>query len=226
MRKLIVLLLPLLLLGCISLGSRMANVSENETGGQEPGAANATPPSTPNMTNLTNQTSPPPEPWERYNATGFSFEYPAGMALDTGLGIFTGTRELQGQPGQTGEIMIVSYLNTTAVYGANRDASFRAAPSQAAADFLAQDRKNDPAGVLQLAYEIGDMATFGIARDAFAAEVPFKVRFSPSGRTYSGYALDVYIPERSLHAKVRILAIDEDRAKDMRDRFLLGFRVE
>lgn len=231
------LLLPsMMLLGCISLGEKL-----DETNGTGPG--NVTPPAnltditqnaTQNATNVTqngtNQTilEPPPKLYERYDAKGFNFEYPINMAIQESKsgygGIFTGTHEIGGK---TGEILIVSYINTTQVYGANKEAILRAEPTRAASDFLVQDERADPAGgLLQQAYLVGNLSTYGLARDAHVAEVPFKLRFSNSNVSYSGYALSIYIPERSVHAKVRIVALDPNLADGIRDNFLLSFRIQ
>lgn len=209
MRKLIVLLLPLLVLGCISAGERGANVSSNET------------------MNLTgdNETQPPPA-WLRYNATVVSFEYPANMQTSAEPGVFTGLHALELQPGQTAEMMVVMYLDTARVYGLNSDEEFRAEPTRAASDFLEADIEKDPAAILQYAYEKGNMTTFTIARDGYVAEIPFTARFASEGRSYSGRALDIYFPERSLHLKVRVAALDRDKAVQMRDRFLLNLRLD
>ncbi|MFH0884377.1 MAG: hypothetical protein V1861_01565 [Candidatus Micrarchaeota archaeon] len=233
--RILALLLPfVLLLGCISFSERL-----NETNGT--GLANTTPPNTTmnetnplqNQTqNNTNETQPPPPPppklYERYLAKGFNFEYPINMATQESTsgygGIFTGTHEIGGK---TGEILIVSYINTTQVYGANKEGLLQNNPTKAASDFLLQDEKSDPAGgLLQQAYEIGDISTYGLARDAYMAEAPFKIRFEGSNVTYSGYALSIYIPERSIHAKVRIVALDSDLSSGIRDNFLLSFRIE
>lgn len=240
MRKTL-LLLPLLLLffGCISLGEQMKN---------ETGQADITPPQ-PNITNMThdteagnqtniteiknetNQTQPPasPKTYERYTARGFSFEYPANMTVQSSngsvSGIFTGTHELQG--GQTGEIMIVTYLDTKATYGANKDEIFRDNPTKAASDLLLADKKNDPAGsLLSKAYEVGEISTFSIARDGYGAEVQFKIKFADSNKTYTGYAISIYVPERSLQIRMRVIALDSTKAKEIKDNFLLSFRLE
>jgi hypothetical protein len=238
--RILALMLPfILLLGCISFSERLNET--NGTGGANTTAPNSTAPNTTmnetippqNLTqNGTNETQPPPPPppklYERYMAKGFNFEYPINMATQESRsaygGIFTGTHEIGGK---TGEILIVSYINTTQVYGANKEGLLQDNPTKAASDFLVQDKKNDPAGgLLQQAYQIGNISTYGLARDAYVAEAPFKIRFGGSNVTYSGYALSIYIPERSIHAKVRIVALNPDLASGMRDNFLLSFRIE
>lgn len=206
------------LLALIILALCLSGCTENR--GQDANASN-------NATNLTNITvaPPPPPEWLRFNATAFSFEYPANMNAEAQPGVFTGIHELRGQPGQTGEVMVVLYFNTSAVYGPNRDNEFRAEPSRATSDFLIMDRINDSAGILSSAYYVGELRTFAILENAFAAEVPFKTKFN-ANKTYEGYAIDLYIPERSIHAKVRILALDQARADAMKRQFLLSLRPE
>jgi hypothetical protein len=224
-----------LLLGCISMGEGLGNSTNltNATNTTEP------PPAGGNVTqnqsgtnatqNATNQTVPePPELYERYIAKGFSFEYPINMTIQESRssygGIFTGTHEFGGQ---TGEILVVSYINITSVYGKNKEEILQSNPTKASSDFLIQDKKTDPAGsFLNNAYDVGEITNFGVARDGYVAEAPFLIRFGGSNRTYTGYAMDIYVPERSLLAKVRVIALDSDKAEAMYDNFLLSFRIE
>ncbi len=233
MRVLTLLLASMLLLGCISFGERMSN----ETGSND--TANDTAPVEGNTTqnlsandtmNDTNQSiqPEPPKTTERFVAKGFSFEYPLNMVIQqsnsTQSGVFSGTHNIDGK---TGEILLVSYFNTSLVYGGNKEAILQANPTKAASDFLVADKKSDPVGgLLTSAYEVGNITTFGLARDAFAAQAPFRIRFGGSNTSYSGHAISIYIPERSMHVKVRIVALDSNLASTMRDDFLLSFRIE
>jgi len=232
----IAVLLPLaLLLGCISFGERMGNGTDNasaNTTEQPDGAGNQTQNQTGmnGTQNTTNQTAPPEPPklYERYMARGFSFEYPFNMTTQESRssygGIFTGTHEFGGQ---TGEIVVVSYVNITSVYGKNKEELLKDNPTKTASDFLLQDKESDPAGsFLSSAYDVEEISTFGVARDGFVAEAPFLIRFGGSNKSYTGYAMDIYVPERSLLAKVRIIALDSGKAEAMRDNFLLSFRIE
>jgi hypothetical protein len=217
MKGLIVIaILSLSLFGCISMGEQALNES-NGTSEQ-----NTTSPVI-NETNQTNQTQPPPPKlWQRYDAGIFSFEYPVDMAASIISGRFMGTHT---SGNLTTERMAVSHVDTLATYGANKDSIFKDNPSKTAADFLLQDEQNDPLGVLGDAYWVGGISTFTISRDVYAAEVPFKLRSSASA-TYNGYALSIYAPDLSLHVKVRILALDTDKAEKIRNNFILSFRSE
>ncbi len=203
MRILAIFVLSLLVLGCLSPEER-ANVTDV----------------TDNVTQA-NQTMP--AQWKRYNTTYLSFEHPANMEVQEASGIFTGTHDLDGQ---TAEILVVVYLDTYAAYGANKDRIFRQNPTKAASDFLIEDQEEDPAQLLSEAYERGNISTFAISRGAFVAEVPFRIRFSSTGPRYTGHALSLYVPERSLHVKFRVIALDPEIAEDIRDRFLLSFMLE
>jgi hypothetical protein len=161
--------------------------------------------------------------WKTFNTTSFSFHYPSNMVVDKSTGIFTGKHELNGQ---TGEILVVVYFNTSAVYGENQDLVYQKNPSKAASDLLQQDERNDTAAILSRAYEVGEASTYAISRDAHVAEAPFKIRFTSNGTSFTGYALDLYSPERSLHTKVRVIAKDPQVAKNIRDRFVFSFRLE
>ena len=220
MRFLGLLAALILLFGCISFGER--------------GNESTVPPSpnvTMNESNNSNVTTPPPpppsNPYKRYNATGFSFEYPADMAFQdsaTGKsGIFSAKHETGGQ---TYEVMILTYMDTIAAYGVNKDEIFRDNPSKAASDILEMDKVSDSAGVLDRASEIGDTTVFSIDRGTYGARAPFKIKVGDGNRTFSGYALSIYVPERSLHVKVRIFAVDPDKAEDIMQNFLLTFRLE
>ncbi len=213
MRAFTLFVATLLLLGCISLEDRTNATEENLT--------NAT------GMNYTNVTEPAPKQWERYNVTNqsgtvFSFWYPANMDVDDDPGfLFIGTHSLDGQ---TSEAMFVRYLDTVHGYGENKDKEFRQNPSKAASDLLASDIKEDPVGVLNYAEEVGNMTTYGIERDVYAAEVPFTIL--DEGVKKTGYAIDLYVPELSFLVKFRVYAIDPANAKKIKDQFLLSFRIE
>jgi hypothetical protein len=136
--------------------------------------------------------------------------------------MFTGRHQLAER---TGEVMAVVYLNVSDTYGVNAENEFRALPEIAASGFLERDKANDSAGFLTHAAEVGETYNFAVGRDIFIAEAPFTMRFT-SGTAYAGRALSIYVPERSLQVKVRILALDPAVAKQIRDEFLLSFRVE
>lgn len=224
MKYIVLLVVIMVAFGCISISERTSDVpveipEENQT---EP-VPEPEPEETPE-----NETLQPPI-YERYYANGFSFEYPIGMSVDDSegstSGIFSATRELSG--GQTGEIMIVTYRNTSAAYGKNQDDIFKNDPTLAASDFLEESiEEDDVGGLLNDAYLIGEMTTFAIARDGVVAEVPFKIRFGDSNKSYAGHAAELYIPERSLHLKFRVIALDPANAESIYDNFVLSFRLE
>jgi len=217
--------------GCAGLGSPGGNATAaNASNITDAGnlSANVTGPA--NLTNLTNQTVLPPS-WPRHNgslsadAILLSFEYPPNMAFESGRGIFTGKHDLADK---TGEALIVIYTNASQEYGQNKDELFKTNPTKAASDLLLQDRQDDPAGLLdsaQSSSSASNLTTFSLARDAYVAELPFTIRFSGFETAYTGYALSMYVPERSLHVRVRILAVDPTVAKDIRDHFLISFRL-
>lgn len=212
MRFVLCVVLLLSLVGCLGIGGP-TNVTTNVT-------QNNTTNITQSATNQTNQTMP--SPWQRYAAQTFSFEYPADMEPEASPGIFTATSTLDGQ---TSEVLIVTWLNTSAVYGANQDEIFKDNPTKAASDLLSGDLVQDPAGVLDRAYDVGGTSTFSISRDAYVAEVPFKMRFAGFTSAYTGRALNLYIPERSTLVRVRIMALDPAVAEAIRNHFLLSFKV-
>jgi hypothetical protein len=187
---------------------------------------NATENGTPE-TNLTPPAPPKPSPWKRFNSTDFSFEYPLDMEIQQSSsgksGIFTGSHE---ENGQTYEIMVVTHLDTIATYGVNKDEVFRDNPNKAASDLLEQDRVSDPAGILDKAFEMGEITVFSLERAGYGARSEFKIKFGENGKTYRGHAVNLYVPERSLHVKMRVFALDPDKAEGIMENFLLTFRLE
>jgi hypothetical protein len=201
MRFLVIFAL-LFLFGCVDVEDR-GNVTEE------------------NITNIT-EPEPPPKQFERYNAVGFSFEYPINMEVDYTPGIFTATRKFDGT---TAEIMIVTHLDTLNTYGPNKEKIFQAEPTKTSADFLKEDLEDDPTSVLDDAFEIGEISTLSIQRDAYVSDVKFKIKFNEGGRTYTGYALSLYVPERRMHIKERIIEINNDMEEKNRDNFVSSFRI-
>lgn len=214
MKLAIILLAALLLLGCTG-----------ERGNTNPNESNAT-----NITNATNSSNATtvtlPTNYIRFTAPSFSFEYPSNLAVQNSPvasgGKFTGIHELADR---TGEFFVVVYTNTSATYGVNADSEFQTNPDMAAAGFLEASKINDSAGFLENAVNIGPTATFAIGRDVFVAEAPFTMKYT-TGATYTGYALSMYVPERSLQVQARMLALDPAVAKQMTSHFLLSFRIE
>jgi uncharacterized protein YceK len=164
--------------------------------------------------------------WSRFSSKDFSFEAPASMNMSEvrqgSGGVITGERNL---PERTAEILTIRYLNVSWTYSKNRDEELKSNPTKAAADFLAEDKKNDTMGFFMKASSMGDISTFAIGRDVYIAEMPFMLRMN-SDANYTGYAMDIYVPERSLRIDVRILALDPATAKSIRDNFLLSFGLE
>ncbi len=206
MKIVYLLAFAILLFGCTEVTDR-----SNETN-----TSNIT-----NITNVSNQTVAPAK-WVRYNASGFSFEYPTNMDVQNSTGIFTGDHQINGQ---TGEMLIVVYYNTVKAYGENRDKTFQENPSVTASELLEEDMEDDPAQILDDAKSTGEISTFSLSRDAYASEVPISTTFSGSTSKFKGYAISIYVPERSLHMKVRVLARDSSKANDIRDRFISSFRI-
>ncbi len=206
MKIVYLLAFAILLFGCTEVEDR-----SNETN-----VSNVT-----NITNVSNQTAAPSQ-WVRYNASGFSFEYPKNMDVQESTGIFSGENQINGQ---TGELLIVVYYNTVKTYGENKDKIFQANPSLAASELLEDDMESDPAQILDNAKSYGNISTFSLSRDAYVSEIPISTTFSGTTGKFSGYALSMYAPERSLHVKVRILARDSSKADGIRDNFISSFRI-
>jgi hypothetical protein len=175
--------------------------------------------------NITNTTNATISSYARFMASSFSFDYPSNMDVqnlsNARGGYFIGSHELAYN---TGEVLALIYINTSATYGVNTDSGFQANPDLAASSFLEKDKTNDPAGYLETATEIGSISTFARGRDVFISEAPFTMKLTTG--TYTGYALSMYVPARSTEVQTRILALDANLAKQMRDEFILSFRIE
>ncbi len=224
MKAAALMVMALLLLGCVNFQRGAEN---NTTAVQNQSVNQTANGSAANQTangSAANQT--PPE-FIRYNATGFSFAFPSVMTYQGTMNGYDGTfTAIHGAGNQTFEIMIVSYVDTINTYGQNRDAEFKLDASKAASDFLEQDRTDDSAGVLDKADYAGNATVYSISRDAGAAEAPIRTHFGSLGSLFTGYAIDVYIPERSVLIRARILALDQSKADSMKQEFLLTLRPE
>ena len=195
---------------------------------------NASSPQNPANTTLQNTTNPSvsgnatqnatiPSTWARFYFPDFSFEYPMDMKITNSSGLFAGQHDLDDT---TGEVMVVYVIDTAKTYGDNYDKDYQSHPTQAAADFLTQDKKNDPAGLLDKAYQYGNLTTYAFGRDAYAAELPFDIHFQGFQNRYTGYAISIYVPERSKQVRIRIIALDPAVADAIRTTFTDTFRME
>ncbi len=222
MRAVLALLALILLFGCLNFQRGGNNTTVNQTINA---SGNASLNQTANQTNQSvNQT--PPE-FMRYNASGFSFGFPSDMTYQGTNNQFDGTfKAIHGTGNQTFEILIVTFVNTADKYGANRDAQYKLDSTLAASDFLESDRLDDSAGILDKADWVGNASVYSISRDAGAAEVPIQAKFGSLGTEFTGYAIDVYIPERSVLLRTRILALDQAKAYRIRQEFELSLRPE
>lgn len=217
MKQLSVIICMMLMAGCISMGNEALN--ESDGANATPPQQNVTPPA--NATGQSNQTVLPEPEWERFVMHGFSFDYPTEMVL----GAPDGTFFLLNEDGTvTLARLAVASDNVTKVYGANREAIFLANPGKAPADILVDDQQKGK--LLPGSYAVGDVSTFSISRGVYAAQVQFKLREDNAMSPSTCYAMDIYMPESSLLVRVRICALDQDRAEEMRIRFLESFQPE
>jgi hypothetical protein len=184
------------------------NVSANQTGNQYDNSTG----------NLTQG-----GPYQRFYFKDFSFEYPITLSVSNTSTVFAGEHNLLNS---TAEVMVVSVIDTKQAYGIPKDDELKGNPTKAAADFLTSDKKSDPVGLLGNAYEYGSISTFSIGRDAYVAELPFKIHFEGFQSRYVGYALSFYIPERSIQLRVRIVALDPVVGESIRNMFIDTFRME
>jgi hypothetical protein len=220
-------IIVLMLSGCVDTSSRtnlsdnMSDAQENLSSDNSSTQANGTAGLEGNATQ--NQSAAPS--WPRYNTSTFSFAYPPNISLSeqksgTG-GLITGSHEL---PERIEESMAIKYIDTEAAYGQAKDFAYKANPTKAASDFLLQDKNQDTMGFFMKADRIGDISTFTLGTDVFCAEMPFSLRMN-TGTRYTGYALTLFIPSRSMLVDVRIVADDQSLAKTIRDGFIYGFRL-
>ncbi len=211
MRLLGICAVLLLLLGCLGAAERAENATANET-------VNESRPTTIQTATI--------EEWEVLEDQRFSFHYPANMEIEhvqSGPnGLITGEHQL---PEKTGEILAVAYTDIFATYGENQDLTYQKNPEAAAIQFLEDDLDTDSMGFLMKAHETGNISTFALVKSSVGAEAPFKLRLN-AGTTYYGHAISIYVPDRSLHFNVRIIAVSPEVAQSIRDEFLLTLRVK
>lgn len=220
-------LLVILAAGCA--GKSGAGNQTNSTQPQGNATANASTNITSVQGNLSNGTTSKTgqEGWPTYSTGQFSFEYLPTLNLSEAKngdnGIISGSYQL---PERTGELMAVRYIDTLETFGKNKDDSFKADPTEAASGFLSADRSNDSMGFINQdgSRVTGNMSTYTLGTEAYVAELPFELVMDP-GTVYTGYALSVYDPQRSLWIDVRVLALDSDIAAQMKQNFLLSFRM-
>jgi hypothetical protein len=231
MRFFILMVMVVLSFGCIG-GEGQVNDTVADTGEGDGAAGNGTPQVNDTLEgnqtvdgagNQSAQANATPSVWESHSNGQFRFQYPKNMETDAGAGLFTGTHALDGT---TGEILVVMHYDASKVHGTNQAQEFRERPSQAATTLLMEDMDEDPIHMLDSAQEVGDISEFSVGRDTYVSQVPFKVKFDNFINTYEGYALSMYSPERSLHIKVRIIALDPGKADDILDQFLLSYSLE
>jgi hypothetical protein len=215
MRLTMAIMVLLLFFGCIGGGEEVNDTVDSN-------GANVTVPVNDSVT--ANQTANAiPSGWQTHTTDQFRFQYPSNMDVQEGQGLFTGDHAFDGT---TGTVLVVMYYDASKVHGVNQDKEFQERPSQAATSLLKDDIDEDPIHMLDEAEETGNITEFSIGRDTFVSQVPFKIKFQGFINTYDGYALSMYVPERSHHIKVRIIALDPQKAEDILDNFLLTYSLE
>jgi hypothetical protein len=99
--------------------------------------------------------------------------------------------------------------------------------SEIARSLLESDNKGqDMLGVLHKATEKGDISLFTTQNGYAGAEMAFGINDQAIGQELHGYAIQVYDPESTVGMKARILAIDAQKAKDARDRFVQSLEIK
>jgi len=169
--------------------------------------------------------------FSKYN--GFvSFEFPSNMSISHKLEEYaggTGTASVSGQGNDSSNktIFTLIFLNTTA---SGSDSTYRADPQKTVHSFLSSDSLSDPAMMLSNAKdksEIADIAGSGNVPDgAYVSEIVFSVKLLGSDGSpvkYSGYAINLYYPERSALYRFRVISMDGGKATEIKDKFIGSF---
>lgn len=194
--RLALIFMPLLFLGCIS----QPHVQPDITDGSEDG-------------------------WSKYN--GFaSFEFPSSMQIAHRVENYasgSGYASVSGQEtGDNRAILALMYANLT-MYGASQD--YTADPAGSVRMFLAADGLSDPAGLMTNAKDIGEISGYAHS-SGYAAEVVFSIdTIGSSGSVvrFSGYAVDIYFPEKSALYRFRVVSENASHATLIKERFLESF---
>jgi len=178
--------------------------------------------------NITNGSS---QGWSRYS--GFvSFEFPSNMSISHKLDEYAGgmgTASVSGQDNNSSNktLFTLIFINTTA---SGSDSKYRADPQKTVHAFLSSDSLSDPAMMLSNAKDksgITDISGSGnVPEGAYASEIVFSVQLLGSDGSpvkYSGYAIDLYYPEKSALYRFRVISMDGERATEIRDKFMESF---
>lgn len=197
----LILLLPLLLLGC---------TEEQVLLPLEPAPAP-----------LLNQ----PQVWAHYSNDVFSFDHPGDLVTTSEPGNFSAIHYLPYPYSyQLAESINLVYVNTEEEYGYNQNEIFKLNPTKFATDSLLDDIELDSMKTLLRAENIKQPTQFTVAQKYYVAESSFEL--SDFNTTYTGYALSVYIPERSVHLNFRIVALDQQVSFNIKEGILRSLRLE
>lgn len=169
--------------------------------------------------------------WSEYN--GFaSFEFPARMEVSHNLESYDlgrGTASVSGQDTgnstpDTGNrtpttLFALGYSNTTQFGQFNG-----AEPEKTVKDALAKDSLSDPMGMLNNAEDVSTISSYR-SGSAYISELVFSLEvLGPEGDSkLSGYAIDLYFPEKSALYRYRVLSEDANLSTEMKERFMESF---
>ncbi|MFH1785232.1 MAG: hypothetical protein ABH842_02285 [Candidatus Micrarchaeota archaeon] len=166
-----------------------------------------------------------PSVWSHYSNEIFSFDHPGNIVTTSQPGTLSGVHYLPSPYSyQPAESINLVYINTTEEYGENQDEIFKDNPTKFATDFLLDDIELDSMNTLLRADRIDSPTQFTVAQKYYVAESYFEL--TDFNTTYAGYAMSIYIPEKSIHVNIRVLALDSQIAFNIKEAILRSLRLE
>ncbi len=163
--------------------------------------------------------------WKTYSQPTFSFDYPAMLSAEESLGSYmngSGYAVVALQDESTDDpALLVAYIR----YGNMTSSVSSMGATEIASGFLESDNTGeDTMGLLHLSTNKSGISSFTTAGGYGAADMTFQLE-GDNGQVLSGYAIQVYDPATTVGMKARVLAVDPEKAKETRDRFLSSLKL-
>ena len=192
----LLLLLPLLFFGCIEDPKPLPDISN----GTDPG-------------------------FSKYTGIGTSFEFPSEMQLTQNINEYEfgrGAASVNGIKNSPNKTLLTLIYSNTAVYGSQIPGGD---PQTTANHFLATDSLSDPAGMLSNAQDVSGISN-STQGNYYISELTFSMDLMGTNGTpvkYSGYAINLYNPDKSVLYRLRILCEEGTYSTIVKEKFLETF---
>ncbi len=154
----------------------------------------------------------PPSP-QRFTTVDYTFLYPNDMVLQDSENFFA----LNMLPDKVGESFTLESSSVASLYGPNKEKLFLEDSGEAPVEILGDFTEGKNVTFIEY-------STFSIDRSTHGAQVTYTKR--QDGFLYNGYLMSLYVPEKSLIINIDIYGIDPRKVRDIRQEFILSFRLE